>query len=389
MRNNRKSFAARVRCALALAMAMSGACVRDVDLDGEGAATSDGGSNNPNSRPDAITDGVVIAIENQETTMRVAADDTHLYWLSTLAGGWSDGMKSRYARIRGCAKIDCRSTIVTYDEVATEPGGALPPVQFSALAADGANVYWAQTRLRERRAITTCPSSGCLGAPRVIAMDVDAMTLVVDTTHVYWTSERDTAVMRVAKSGGTPEAIAVNEMRPGKLAVDDTHVYWIANSGAANASVKRVVKAGGESPVILAIEQNQAASIALDAKFVYWANAYSVGTIARCPLAGCVGAPETLATDQSDPNELLTDGRSLYWMTDVSAQNIEPILGTVVHCTIDDCKSTLETWAVQTFAYDGMSMALDESDLYWVAQGAEEGSGTRFYPQATIYRHPK
>jgi hypothetical protein len=68
---------------------------------------------------------------------------------------------------------------------------------------------------------------------------------------------------------------------------------------------------------------------------------------------------------------------------------IQPIRGAVRHCIIGQCAASLQTWATQTFAYDGMSMALDDSDLYWVAQGAEDPPNSRFYPQATIYRHPK
>jgi hypothetical protein len=213
--------------------------------------------------------------------------------------------------------------------------------------------------------------------------------MAVDDTHVYWTSSLDTAIMRRSLTGaGAPQAIALNESRPNQVRVDATHVYWVANWGLPNAAVKRVVKQGDEPPVTLVMEQNQAFSLALDSDFFYWTNFYSVGTISRCPLSGCADAPTMLIADQARPSALITDGTSIFWMN-VTGELGAQQRAAVMRCPVGSCASALETLAVQTFAAGGWSMAVDQSDVYWVAQGEDEPTGSFFFPHATIYRHAK
>lgn len=344
---------------------------RGVHLDG---AATDAGAN-PNSSPDAITPGVSIVIEDQNTAVKVAVDDTRVYWLS----------RQPNARVRSCKKGDCAATVVTYDAV--DLGG--PYRDFSELALYGDHVYWA--RLDEKGvSILRCPSAGCDSAPQVVATDVGLTSIGVDESHVYWATLPVTAIVRRALTGaGASQTIAPNNALARPIAVDATHVYWIAGAGMANASVMRVAKEGNEPPVTLVTGQNQASWLALDAEFVYWTNSFSAGTISRCPLSGCVGAPTVIVAGQTNPTMLVTDGKSAFWMNVTGDKLAGETTATVMRCPIDACASALETLAVQTFAGDGLSMALDRTDVYWVAQGFEESFRSATFPRATIYRHPK
>ncbi|HMI83032.1 MAG TPA: hypothetical protein VK550_03005 [Polyangiaceae bacterium] len=373
---------------LGLATFLLASCgARTVQLDG---TPSDAGFSNPNSTPDAIGPGVSVVIEEQETAMKIAVDKTRVYWLSRLPAGYSAAEPARYSRVRSCQKSDCPSTIVTYDSATFDATGALPLQEFYELTVRDDNVYWARYTGGPRLSILTCPSVGCAGAPKIVVGDVDVTSIAVDATHVYWASRRDTAILRRPLTGSSvPQAIALNENTPDEILVDATHVYWIANWGSANATIKRVSKQGGEPAVTLVTDQNQASSLALDDTFFYWANSYSVGTISRCPLSGCLGAPTVLVADQNRPSALVTDGASIFWTSVTDESSHFQTLAAVKRCRVDSCASATDTLAVQMFAWMGMSMALDASDVYWLAQGAEERAGNGFYPHASIYRHAK
>jgi hypothetical protein len=373
------------RCVALAALWSCGA--RVVDLDGP---PSDGGSPNPNSSPDAIARDVSIFIENQEMAMSIAVDEARVYWLSALPNGWSEDRGPVYARIRSCLKSGCPSSIVTYTSLTFDWKGTGFARGYDGLTVRGGNVYWAEFNPGTNLAIVSCPSTGCVGLPKVIASDVDLSSMTVDETHVYWTSRGDTAVLRLPLTGsGTPQAIALNEASPDRIVVSETHAYWIANAGQANAAIKRVPKQGGEPAVTLVAEQNQASSLAIDSGFFYWANSYSVGSISRCPLSGCVDGSSVLIADQTRPSALVADGSSIFWIAALEGYAQNQTRGAVQRCAVDACGTSLQTLALQIFAPGGMSTAVDPSDVYWVAQGPTEPSGIGFYPRATIYRHRK
>ena len=140
----------------------------------------------------------------------------------------------------------------------------------------------------------------------------------------------------------------------------------------------------------VATEQNQASSLSLDEGFVYWANTFLDGSIVRCPLLGCPGPPTVLVAHQRRPMVPIADGKNLFWMNIVDEANHLGPRAAVMRCPIEACASATETMAVQAFSTDGMSMAMDRSDVYWVAQGTEElPMMGGYYPHATIYRRAK
>jgi hypothetical protein len=316
--------------------------------------------------------------------MQFAVDDARIYWISTTPNA---NVKSR---VRSCQKSDCPSTVVTYDEGDDiEPGDA----DHDSLAVGGGNVAWT-TGSNSRAAIPTvtilvCPSTGCVGAPTVVASNVTLASLAIDETHAYWTSISDTAVLRRSLTGaGAPEALALNENGGAQLRLGETHAYWIGSPRKINGSVKRVLKQGGAPPEVVVTEQNQAAWLALDSTSFYWANSYLLGTISRCPLSGCVDAPAVIVGDQNRPSPIVTDGKSIFWMAVVDVTEPTSVRAAVMRCPVDGCASQMDTLAVHTVPNTGASMAIDESDVYWLVRRSVS-SERGWTVQSTIYRHPK
>jgi hypothetical protein len=373
-----------------IAVALAPACgARVVDLDGDADA---GRPVNINSNPDAIAPGVSVFIEDQNTAMKIAVDDKRVYWLE----GFGDFfLRPSASSFRSCLKSDCLSTITTYDS-RMAPGENDPPSYCVALAAANDNVYWARSAYvatEPFHSIQTCPSTGCVGAPRFTVRSIprgdssSSSWMAADESHVYWTSPLDSAVFRLPLSGtGAPEAIAMNETDPDQLVLSGSFAYWIERANNADSTIKRVPKQGGEPAATLAMAQNQATALSADAEFVYWANSYSQGSILRCKVSGCPNGPEVLLANEPWPLALAQDGKSIFWISLLDAPRTanDRQRAAVKRCPIDGCAAAIEVLAVQTFHPLGMSMAVDGSDLYWVAQGPSLG---RSFPQATIYRH--
>jgi hypothetical protein len=141
--------------------------------------------------------------------------------------------------------------------------------------------------------------------------------------------------------------------------------------------------------VTLIAGQNRAASLAVDSEYFYWANSYSIGTISRCPLQGCVGAPTVLIAGQARPGDLVVDGRSMAWMNvdgDYVGVEGSASRAKVMRCPVDGCEVGMHTLADQI---GGTSMIGDSSHLCWIALGPLGPFPYTDFPQATIYRHPK
>jgi hypothetical protein len=383
---------------------------RTVNLDGD--LLHDAGPN-PNSNPDAIAPDTSIVIENEKSAYVIAQDEDRLYWMTVIRG------EPVIARVRGCKKDDCRATVTTYQSKAStiHDGPSRRPHQ---LAAGFGSVYWpdflepqhpivtcpAPHCVEQQHRIVTCPAAGCdAGSPRVVVSEANLASygapssLAMDATHLYWTAPDDstswnpgpTAILRSPVTGeGKPQVLTVDGQECAELVAHGSYVYWISNVEAPNAAIKRVSKDGSDSPVTLIAGQNRAASLAVDSEYFYWANSYSIGTISRCPLQGCVGAPTVLITGQARPRALVVDGRSMTWMN-VVGDYVAVVGGDVsrakvMRCPVDGCEVGMRTLADQI---GGTSMVGDSSHLYWIALGPLGPFPSYDFPQATIYRHPK
>src|SRR5580704_7302062 len=54
----------------------------------------------------------------------------------------------------------------------------------------------------------------------------DPFGVIVDATSVYWTADRETSVVKMAKCGGAITTLASRENQPYGLAIDTTDLYW-------------------------------------------------------------------------------------------------------------------------------------------------------------------
>jgi hypothetical protein len=97
-----------------------------------------------------------------------------------------------------------------------------------------------------------------------------------------------------------------------------------------------------------------------------------------------------LIADQQTPTALVTDGRTMTWVNVVgSGRGVAVVRGSVLHCAVEACAATLQTWSTQTFRSGGISLAADESDVYWIAIRSDEIDPAGTFFRGTIYRHAK
>jgi hypothetical protein len=175
--------------------------------------------------------------------------------------------------------------------VTTLATGQLGPL---AIAADTANVYWANWGSYEEAhngSIASVPSSG--GTVTTLAAERnDPISIAVDDSYVYWTDWGENAwsngaVLRVPKTGGAIVTLASKRNDPASIVVAAGTVFFIDTMG-----LESVPAAGGMVTTVLA---GGALGYAVDEGNLYWVA--SPGTILTQPLAG--GPTTTLATTSS------------------------------------------------------------------------------------------
>ena len=197
------------------------------------------------------------------------------------------------------------------------------------LAVDGSRVYWTTWATMDPRVdplldrVMALPIAG--GEPVVLAAGIhEPLDVAVDATHVYWTAggASDGVVMGVPLAGGAPATLSSGQVYPGAIAVDPDFVYWVNGTTTMsppqdNAALMKVAKTGG-TPVKLATAPVTAlvSRIAVDSTSVYWSltgfdAGTLIGTITRVPLDG--SAPILLASDQNWPGDIAVDSEAVYW----------------------------------------------------------------------------
>ena len=151
-----------------------------------------------------------------------------------------------------------------------------------------------------------------LGPIQTLADANHPHALALDGTHVYFaifSSEDGGRVVRVAKTGGSMELVAGNQLQVAGIAVDDSDVYWTDIDTVA-LRVLRQPKSGGATEILQT--GIQSFDIAVDASHVYWgASTTASDSIMRRAKAG--GPPEVFASDQ-DAWKLAIDDNHVYWL---------------------------------------------------------------------------
>jgi hypothetical protein len=337
--------------------------------------------------PDVIEPGVSVVAEDQLDVAEVVVDEEHLVWRSRSWVKYNADYRPSY--VRGCRKDDCVPTTITYTFGEIFATGEI----FANVLVNDGTVYWKSREVTSTYpSIVSCPARGCIDSPRTVLSGMSLGSIAIDEKHIYWASTSDSAVLRHSIAGESKvEAVALN-LLAGHVIVGDTHVYWdesLPVTPAPERVIRRAPKTGHELPHTL-VEDQARGALAIDDKFIYWTADRAGGAIFRCPLSGCEGAPTLLIADQQRPTALVTDGRTMTWVNVVGpGRGSDIVRGSVLHCDVEACAATLQTWSTQTFMYDGISLAADGSDVYWIAIRSDELVPSGAFFRGTIYRHAK
>jgi hypothetical protein len=190
----------------------------------------------------------------------VAVDGSYVYWFSESTGevmhANPDGTNP-LPLANGQANVNSIATDGTYVywiagtnimavdlvgglPVPLSPGGTEP----KSVAVDGTHVYWAEGNWNapQKRVRRVDKTAG--GVPEDIGTYSGAWAIALDATHVYCAGSGpnpvDNAIWRVPKAGGPPPQVYVTDLNyPFDVAVDATHVYW---SSEVDGGVDRIAK---------------------------------------------------------------------------------------------------------------------------------------------------
>jgi hypothetical protein len=184
--------------------------------------------------------------------------------------------------------------------------------------------------------------------------DFPSSAIAVDGANVYWTTTD--AVMMVSTQGGTPVALASGQSTPWALALDAQNVYW-TNRGTPDSSntdgaVMSVPIAAPGQTRTLASQQTDPQAIAVDAQNVYWADGQ---TLMKMPLVG--GSATALASPQARINGIAVAAASVYFTAGTSPSWL-------MMAPIEPGSPTTITWGPQTLT----ALRVSSTDVYWVAQ---------------------
>jgi hypothetical protein len=196
------------------------------------------------------------------------ADDSYVYWMSI------------DSTIQRCRRAGCDGS----PELVTPIG-----VVQSKLAEHASELYWFEgpPGPAAARRIMTVPKDGSAPARVVVDGLHMATGLAVDATNLYWleVDERG-AVKTCPRTGcvGEPTVLASEQTFPQWLAVDAKNAYWFnfdetwwPGKDAAGRLVRCPLTGCGKEPLIIATNQVSARSVALDPTHVYWTN-FGAGT---------------------------------------------------------------------------------------------------------------
>jgi hypothetical protein len=182
--------------------------------------------------------------------------------------------------------------------------------------------------------------------------DFPNSAIAVDGANVYWTTTD--AVMMVSTQGGTPVALASGQSQPWALALDAQNVYWTnqgtADQNFADGSVVSVPIAAPGQTRTLASQQTDPQVIAVDAQNVYWADGQ---TLMKMPLGG--GSATALASPQAPIEGLAVGATDVYFTAGTSPSSL-------MMAPIEPGTPTTITWGAESLT----AVRLSSTSVYWI-----------------------
>lgn len=289
--------------------------------------------------------------------LALAGDD--VYWVETGPGGTGG------PSIQSCPKQGCTGEHPT----------ALVITRASAIAVDGAELYWAEPA---SKTVNVCDVSSCV--PRTLAtLDDPPVALAIDGTDIYiggygsitrcsrtgpcvptlldslgappvavvldasnvYFIDQAAGLIRACKKpncdGGPRTVVPITDAYD--LRVDDSNVYVSIGAGATDpddaGAVLLCPKTGCAHPTPLATGLHHPATLALDAERVYWADEgtdarqYADGDVESCAKTGCGAGPKVHAKNQSLPASVAVDDACVYWASDESLSGAGGSVGSI------------------------------------------------------------
>ena len=292
-------------------------------------------------------------IATDERSIYFSGDSEDGIWKMPLAGGVKVTLVTESASSISTMAVDATRVYWSIDDYSTAPltsvikavsidGGnpttlvTVPRVE-SNLVVHGGNLYW--NSLDTRASFMTMPATG--GPPTIRATGVQSFRLAVDDSDLYFvvSESSDTtkgAVKKMPLAGGAPITLASGQApQETALVVDATHVYWTSFADG-HGVVMKVPKEGGTA-VTLATVQAWPRYLTVDATSAYWTTPglpggpVDGGAVMKAPLAG--GGPTTvLAAKQWAPGPIAVNGTKLYWLN-------EYFEGKLVTLDADPCRN--------------------------------------------------
>ncbi|MCA9706663.1 MAG: hypothetical protein KDK70_12490 [Myxococcales bacterium] len=216
-------------------------------------------------------DEVLAVIDDNAFVTKIAADDTHVYFVDY------GGPTVKRAAVPGGA-ID----------LVTEVEGGM--ADFGGITVGRDHVYFA---MRGSGGVWRAAKdlSDQAGAQLVSAAETP-FDVALDDTHVYWIDDGVGRIERLAVDeigSGAAASSVYDGQGLTTLAVDATHVYF-----GSGGTIGRALKDGDNQGIeTLASDQGSSWDIGVDATHVYWTSD-SNGHVVRVPIEG--GAEEVLAS---------------------------------------------------------------------------------------------
>lgn len=230
----------------------------------------------------SVTPGpTTVWVPNQNDAVpSLIVDTTFVYWVNQGVGVPGDGGITYNGSVVGAAKA-----------TGTVSPNAIQQNLPVALTVDNNFLYWTNQGMGSDGAVRKILKSG--GS----VLDVSPMIpskpcgIAVNTASIFWVENcaggaNAQKLMKAAKTGGSPSAIAQNQTISGYIAADDQYVYWSLPGSAPGVSdgvIMEVTADGTKAPMTIAAGQNHPGRIALDTTRVYWVNA---GTLNASPPLG-------------------------------------------------------------------------------------------------------
>jgi hypothetical protein len=192
----------------------------------------------------------------------IALDAAFVYW-TEYPGGWPGA-----AQIMRTPRAGGPTTVLI--------GNLWDP---RCLTVDGGYLYWSE--FTDDWDVPAAPSTGGVrrvpvtgGAPEALFTGQDIASIAVDETYVYFVYEgpgsasgETSAIRRMPKGGGPITTVVSPPHGAGSIVVDASHVYWSTTIGM---TLSRADKSGGPEETLAKTSNGNPYAMAQDEVAIYW-----------------------------------------------------------------------------------------------------------------------